>query len=277
MLSYPALANKSIGKHSHHITSEPTNISVVKKRRSQHDIHQKRLKALQSEVIDLDANGKLMAPGVSVASGAYNFPKTEVKQRESQTRHHDLIRVSHAKHLSSISKNGARTNTVTSPDIYSIRREQQRVQSIINNTLGAKTRLRKVQDENDNLAKSVAQVYGNTRENSITSPDWQSVGGRLSASPSGGILTGRNDFTSATNGLSSRRQGGDISVEEEVETYKVRKEVTYMEEDNSPDYLLPSNGGYNPKKKSVYVDETMTRKVKKVESPSGTITYVEEP
>lgn len=30
------------------------------------------------------------------------------------------------------------------------------------------------------------------------------------------------------------------------------KETTYWEDDDHPDYLLPSNGGYNPKKKTVY-------------------------
>jgi hypothetical protein len=34
-----------------------------------------------------------------------------------------------------------------------------------------------------------------------------------------------------------------------------RREVTYLEEDNSPDYLLPSNGGYNPKQKSIFVED----------------------
>ena len=29
------------------------------------------------------------------------------------------------------------------------------------------------------------------------------------------------------------------------------KEVTYWEEDENPDYLLPSNGGYNPKQKKI--------------------------
>ena len=28
-----------------------------------------------------------------------------------------------------------------------------------------------------------------------------------------------------------------------------------MEEDNSPDFLLPSNGGYNPKQKTMFVEE----------------------
>lgn len=51
-----------------------------------------------------------------------------------------------------------------------------------------------------------------------------------------------------------------------------------MGEDNSPDYLLPSNGGYNPKPKTVFVEETVTKSkvVRKVESPGGQITYVEE-
>ena len=30
------------------------------------------------------------------------------------------------------------------------------------------------------------------------------------------------------------------------------KETTYWEDDDHPDYLLPSNGGYNPKKKTLY-------------------------
>lgn len=30
------------------------------------------------------------------------------------------------------------------------------------------------------------------------------------------------------------------------------KETTYWEDDDHPDYLLPSNGGYNPKKKTIY-------------------------
>ena len=34
-----------------------------------------------------------------------------------------------------------------------------------------------------------------------------------------------------------------------------------MEEDNSPDFLLPSNGGYNPKQKTMFVEEE--------ESPDG--------
>ena len=36
---------------------------------------------------------------------------------------------------------------------------------------------------------------------------------------------------------------------------KTVKEITYMEEDNSPDFLLPSNGGYNPKQKTMFVEE----------------------
>lgn len=145
-----------------------------------------------------------MSPDLGITAGAYSLPKTEVKKRESQTRNYDTIRVDRTKHLSTISKNGARTNTITSPDIYSIRREQQRVKSIIDTTLGAKTRLKKVQDDNENLARSVAQIYGDN--NSISNPDWQSVGGRLSASPNGGGLTNNpNDFSSVANGLSSRR------------------------------------------------------------------------
>ena len=38
-------------------------------------------------------------------------------------------------------------------------------------------------------------------------------------------------------------------------TKKTVKEITYMEEDNSPDYLLPSNGGYNPKQKTIFQEE----------------------
>ena len=36
---------------------------------------------------------------------------------------------------------------------------------------------------------------------------------------------------------------------------KKRHTKTTVIEDNSPDYLLPSNGGYNPKVKSIYIDE----------------------
>ena len=39
-----------------------------------------------------------------------------------------------------------------------------------------------------------------------------------------------------------------------------RREVTYLEEDNSPDYLLPSNGGYNPKHKSIFVEDVHVQK-----------------
>ena len=39
--------------------------------------------------------------------------------------------------------------------------------------------------------------------------------------------------------------GGDIR---QSEGYEVR----FMEKDNSPDILLPSNGGYNPKIKSIF-------------------------
>ena len=40
-----------------------------------------------------------------------------------------------------------------------------------------------------------------------------------------------------------------------------------MEDDNSPDYLLPSNGGYNPKQKSMYVEEE--EEVVEVASPES--------
>ena len=49
---------------------------------------------------------------------------------------------------------------------------------------------------------------------------------------------------------------------------KTVKEITYMEEDNSPDYLLPSNGGYNPKQKSMYVEEE-EEEVVEVASPES--------
>ena len=48
---------------------------------------------------------------------------------------------------------------------------------------------------------------------------------------------------------------------------KTVKEITYMEDDNSPDYLLPSNGGYNPKQKSMYVEEE--EEVVEVASPES--------
>ena len=37
-------------------------------------------------------------------------------------------------------------------------------------------------------------------------------------------------------------------------------EVRFMEQDNSPEILLPSNGGYNPKIKSIYVPPDKTVK-----------------
>ena len=43
-------------------------------------------------------------------------------------------------------------------------------------------------------------------------------------------------------------------------TIKTTRKVTYIEEDNSPEYLLPSNGGYNPKAKSIFVEEETEEK-----------------
>ena len=37
-------------------------------------------------------------------------------------------------------------------------------------------------------------------------------------------------------------------------------EVRFMEQDNSPDFLQPSNGGYNPKIKSIFVPPDKTVK-----------------
>lgn len=34
-----------------------------------------------------------------------------------------------------------------------------------------------------------------------------------------------------------------------------RTKIEYIDEDNGPDYLLPSNGGLNPKAKSMWVEE----------------------
>ena len=34
------------------------------------------------------------------------------------------------------------------------------------------------------------------------------------------------------------------------------KEITYWEDDDNPDYLLPSNGGYNPKQKTIFEEES---------------------
>ena len=41
-----------------------------------------------------------------------------------------------------------------------------------------------------------------------------------------------------------------------VENKGFRRAVHYTEEDNSPDYLLPSNGGYYPKQRTDFMEET---------------------
>ena len=47
-------------------------------------------------------------------------------------------------------------------------------------------------------------------------------------------------------------------------TVKTTRKFTYMEEDESPEYLLPSNGGYNPKAKSIFTEEIHVEEEKKV-------------
>ena len=77
--------------------------------------------------------------------------------------------------------------------------------------------------------------------------------GQRNASP-GGIPLPKTPLRNT--GLGASKYGGqdpnvNISMTENV----TRKEITYVEEDNSPDYLLPSNGGYNPKKKTEFIEE----------------------
>ena len=35
---------------------------------------------------------------------------------------------------------------------------------------------------------------------------------------------------------------------------KTYTEIKYMEKDDGPEYLMPSNGGYNPKQKSMFME-----------------------
>mgnify|MGYP006923019784 CR=1 FL=1 len=45
-------------------------------------------------------------------------------------------------------------------------------------------------------------------------------------------------------------------------------EIKYMLKDNSPEILLPSNGGYNPKMKSIFVPPEKTAKAQPPEIPT---------
>lgn len=55
----------------------------------------------------------------------------------------------------------------------------------------------------------------------------------------------------------------------------ITKSYEVVEEDLSPEYLLPSNGGYNPKTKSMFIEaEIEPKKEPKIVRPKKPIDYV---
>ena len=119
---------------------------------------------------------------------------------------------------------------------------------------------------------SVRKAYGNSDEHYGAPPRIYNVSSSPKAisikSPTIGI---KSPILPNKNGFSSRTAKALYNTEKKLQPLdktlsmdtsnpsppnkKTVKEITYMEEDFGPDFLLPSNGGYNPKRKTMYVEE----------------------
>eukprot|EP00353_Schmidingerella_taraikaensis_P000264 CAMPEP_0185598072 /NCGR_PEP_ID=MMETSP0434-20130131/81772_1 /TAXON_ID=626734 ORGANISM="Favella taraikaensis, Strain Fe Narragansett Bay" /NCGR_SAMPLE_ID=MMETSP0434 /ASSEMBLY_ACC=CAM_ASM_000379 /LENGTH=134 /DNA_ID=CAMNT_0028226969 /DNA_START=1367 /DNA_END=1768 /DNA_ORIENTATION=- len=74
--------------------------------------------------------------------------------------------------------------------------------------------------------------------------------------------------------LAAISDGSDeiVSIGKKITTRKVE----FTEEDPSPDYLLPSNGGYNPKQKTMFLEEEEEEDVVK-EQPKKVVMKKQRP
>ena len=68
----------------------------------------------------------------------------------------------------------------------------------------------------------------------------------------------KKGMTRNLNGIGAAGGTGKSDVSDEIVSIGKKmttRKIEYTEDDESPDYLLPSNGGYNPKQKSMWLED----------------------
>ena len=122
------------------------------------------------------------------------------------------------------------------------------MQHIINNSMSARSKsvVKQLQDQHDALRQQHRDIRNKYETLTFSSP-------RQSLKPDFNKADKRGEKTTKKKDEKDKPKK-KLKPNAVLQKKTTMKEIKIMMQDNSPDYLLPSNGGYNPKEKSIFVE-----------------------
>ena len=166
-------------------------------------------------------------------------------------------------------KSASKRNKLTFPELRLIGKDSARIKKILQspkvNAIKGQSRANELLMKADFVKLPISQLrhsYGVEKYMGQYSKKNSTMGASNRFNSVGPYVNdpGRSQETASKNKAVQRNFAGIASKSESSDEIvrvgkKVTRRFTVVEDDDSPEYLLPSNGGYNPKQKSMYVDD----------------------